>query len=64
MNADGKGEFPMTRMSPATRALVQFQLLLRAVGLLEASPPSVRNAGRRVRARQALTAASARLVIA
>lgn len=38
--------------------------LLRAVGLMEEAPPSVRNAGKRVRARQALMAASARLVTA
>ena len=54
----------MSYTSPARRAFGQFQRLLRTVGLLEAAPPSVRNAGKRVRARQALTAVSTRLVTA
>ena len=54
----------MSYQSPARRAFAQFRRLLRTVGLWEAAPPSVRNAGKRVRARQALTAASARLVTA
>jgi hypothetical protein len=55
----------MTHKSPARRALSQFRWLLRAVGLLEASPPSVRNAGKRVRARRPLDGADEhRLIIA
>jgi hypothetical protein len=41
----------MSPKSPARRALSHVRRLLRAVGLLEAAPPSVRNAGKRVRAR-------------
>ena len=54
----------MSYQSPVRRAFAQFGRLLRTVGLLEAAPPSVRNAGKRVRARQALTADSARLITA
>ncbi len=54
----------MSYKSPARRAFSLFRRILRAVGLLEAAPPSVRNAGRRVRARQALNAASERLLTA
>ncbi|MGZ3278256.1 MAG: hypothetical protein ACXU82_19910 [Caulobacteraceae bacterium] len=54
----------MSHKSPARRALSQFRRVLRAVGLMEASAPSVRNAGKRVRARRSLAAASARLVTA
>jgi hypothetical protein len=42
----------MSYKSPARRAFSQFRRMLRAVGLLEAAPPSVRNAGKRVRARR------------
>jgi hypothetical protein len=38
--------------------------MLRTVGLIEGAPPSVRNAGKRVRARQALAQASTRLITA
>ena len=54
----------MSYKSPARRAFSQFRRMLRAVGLLEAAPPSVRNAGKRVRARQAQAAASGRLITA
>ncbi len=56
----------MSYKSPARRAFSQFRRLLGAVGLLEldAPPPSVRNANKRVRARQALAAASERVVTA
>lgn len=54
----------MSYKSPARRVLSQFRRLFRTVGLLEAAPPSVRNAGKRVRARQALVVASTRLVTA
>jgi hypothetical protein len=51
----------MSYKSPARRAWSQFRCVLRAVGLLEleAAPSSVRNANKRVRARQALAAARA-----
>jgi hypothetical protein len=54
----------MSYKSPARRAFSQLRRLLRAVGLMEASAPSVRNARQRVRARQALSADSDRLVTA
>ena len=54
----------MTHKSPARRALTQFRRLLRTVGLMEAAPLSVRNAGKRVRARQAQTAAREDLITA
>jgi hypothetical protein len=55
----------MSYKSPARRAFSQFRRVLRAVGLLEgAAAPSVRNAGKRVRARQALAAESERLITA
>lgn len=54
----------MSYKSPARRAFSQFRRLLRTVGLMETGAPSVRNAGKRVRARQALVAASERLVTA
>jgi len=54
----------MSHKSPARRALTQFRRLHRAVGLMDAAPPSVRNAGKRVRARQALVTASLRMVTA
>jgi hypothetical protein len=54
----------MTHKSPARRAVSQFRRLLRTVGLMEAAAPSVRNAGKRVRARQALATASGRPVTA
>ena len=54
----------MSYKSPARRAFSQFRRLLRTVGLLEAAPLSVRNANKRVRARQAIAAESDRLVIA
>jgi hypothetical protein len=54
----------MSYKSPARRAFSQFRRVLRTVGLLEGAPPSVRNAGKRVRARQALMAASERLISA
>ena len=47
----------MSRNSPATRALYRIGRLLGAIGLLEAAPASVRNAGKRVRARRALVTA-------
>ena len=43
----------MSYKSPARRAFSQFRRMLRAIGLLEAAPLSVRNAGKR-RARQRL----------
>jgi hypothetical protein len=43
--------------SPARRALFHVRRLLREIGLLEAAPPSVRNAGKRVRARRPLVIA-------
>ena len=46
----------MSYKSPARRAFSQFRRMLRAVGLLEAAAPSVRNAGKR-RARQRLLTA-------
>ena len=52
----------MSYKSPARRAFGQLRRLLRTVGLMEAAPPSVRNANKRVRARQAQAAASARLL--
>ena len=54
----------MSYQTPASRAFAQFRRLLRTVGLLEAAAPSVRNARKRVSARQALAAASARLIAA
>ncbi len=54
----------MSYKSPARRAFSQFRRLLRTVGLLEAAPLSVRNAGKRVRARQALAAESGRPAVA
>jgi hypothetical protein len=54
----------MSYQSPARRAFAQFRRLLRTVGLLEAAPPSVRNARKRVSARQAIATISTRLVTA
>jgi hypothetical protein len=55
----------MSHKSPARRALSQFRRLLRVVGLMEAAPPSVRNARQRVRARRPLAGEDPhRLVIA
>jgi len=54
----------MSYKSPARRAFSQFRRVLRTVGLLEGAPPSVRNAGKRVRARQAMAQASTRLLSA
>jgi hypothetical protein len=54
----------MSYKSPARRAFAQIRRLLRAVGLMEAAPLSVRNARQRVRARQALEAESDRLITA
>jgi hypothetical protein len=54
----------MSYKSPARRAFSLFRRVLRTVGLLEAAPLSVRNAGKRVRARRALAADSDRLVAA
>jgi hypothetical protein len=48
----------MSYKSPARRAFSQLRRLLRTVGLMEAAPPSVRNAGKRVRARRALADAA------
>jgi hypothetical protein len=42
----------MSYKSPARRAFSQLRRVLRAVGLLDAGPPSVKNAGKRVRARR------------
>ena len=54
----------MSYTSPARRAFSQFRRLLRTVGLMEVAAPSVRNAGKRVRARQALAQVSTRLITA
>jgi hypothetical protein len=55
----------MSYKSPARRAFSQFRRVLRTVGLMGGgAPASVRNAGKRVRARQALAAAGERLVTA
>ncbi len=47
----------MSYKSPARRVFSQVRRLLRTVGLMEAAPMSVRNAGKRVRARRPLVAA-------
>ena len=55
----------MSRKHPGRPAFgYRVRRLLRTVGLMEGAPLSVRNAGKRVRARQALIAASTRLVTA
>jgi hypothetical protein len=55
----------MSYKSPARRALSLSRRLLRAVGLMDGGAAlSVRNAGKRVRARQALSADSERLLTA
>ena len=54
----------MSYKSPARRAFSQLRTVLRTVGLMDAAAASVRNAGKRIRARRALAAESARLVIA
>jgi hypothetical protein len=55
----------MSYRSPARRVFSQFRRLLRVVGLMEAAPLSVRNAGKRVRARRPLAGADPeRLVLA
>jgi hypothetical protein len=54
----------MSHKSPARRALSQLRRLLRAVGLLEAAPLSVRNARQRVRARRPLAGEDPQRLIA
>jgi hypothetical protein len=55
----------MSYKSPARRAFSQIRRVLRTVGLMDGgASASVRNAGKRVRARQALATASERLIIA
>jgi hypothetical protein len=53
----------MSYKSVAKRAFSQFRRMLRTVGLLEGAPPSVRNAGKRVRARRPLACADTRRVV-
>ena len=54
----------MSHKSPARRAISLFRRLLRAVGLMEAAPPSVRNARQRVRARGPIAGDDSRRLIA